>query len=548
VNVILGPVVGHVTDTTARILLETDKATTIRLDAKTAAHPPVSVEAAAKGKGFPTVFELKGLKPGTAYSVSIEGATPPPVQTATFKTISARSEGPTRIAIISCNKVFFDSTGHADLWDDLAKRAKNGEIDMVLHIGDQVYADSDFYFVEDTSGPANLRTSKSGYEGDADAAVSSRDKHKDHSAYYTALNSIKDLPPEEWDSHRTDILEIYRAVYRSTWGKYSTAMALASVPNYMVLDDHEITDDWGDEEEHKQIKTLNSPVNFVANCGWQVWNEYQAQLWQDVPDLRTGLQRAHIFHKVHDIGIAIVDVRASKTFLRAPGKISRPYLGDEQWAEFESALAPGGLYDDVRNLIVCSPVPVAFMSPKTTKALARTVADDMIGLWTGNGELELPHLLDLLWKWKTTKKHREVTIAAGDIHIGVQTTIFRDNLPAFHQVTASAIHNSTLGNAVLEVINLASSGSLLGNPCFLCKSAGAKWGFTHEYLTQGNNYAIVEINKPEDGCESPVMCKLVEDVKVGQGKPNEAKVISQQSSNLDPGVKTKSGGCQCSLQ
>ena len=49
-----------------------------------------------------------------------------------------------------CVQVYFDSASRkrADLWRDLGTRVAAGEVDAVLHLGDQIYADSDFYLAQ----------------------------------------------------------------------------------------------------------------------------------------------------------------------------------------------------------------------------------------------------------------------------------------------------------------------------------------------------------------------------------------------------------------
>jgi len=511
VSIICGPIVGHVTDTTARILLESRRATDVRLVATPdSGAETVSVEGRLPGKGVPHALELTGLQPNTAYTVSLEGVTPGVQPTAYVRTQSSLSEKrttPARIAIVSCNKVYYDSTGHADLWDDLAKRAQNHEIDMVLHIGDQVYADSDYYY-EDGNGKTV------GFEDKAntETATKKRDTSKANSAFYTAVALLKDLPQTAWEERRDEILECYRKVYRATWNKQSTALALASVPNYMVLDDHEINDDWGDTPDHQQVWTIKTVENFVGACAWQVWNEYQRQLWEDIEERRIGAPRAHIFHRVRDIGVIVLDVRATKSFLRSTREtlIERPFLGDKQWGELEAVLSPSGDFSTVETLVVASPVPMAFMSPATTN-FAKLGADDLAGIWTGDGIKELPIILDLLWKWKTAKPNREVVIAGGDVHVGIQTTVFRNGAPAFHQMTSSAIHNSSVGRLGIMAANVLT-GDVFNNTIHLChKQGGGHWSYHHNYITKRNNYGIISITPPSNNVAS-ITCDLVEDV------------------------------------
>jgi hypothetical protein len=87
----------------------------------------------------PTVFAFQGLKPETGYSVQIRGChTKIP---SSFKTTGQRPNE-MKFAVISCNKVFITQTevksATGDLWHHLSKRIAKGQVDMMLHLGDQV--------------------------------------------------------------------------------------------------------------------------------------------------------------------------------------------------------------------------------------------------------------------------------------------------------------------------------------------------------------------------------------------------------------------------
>ena len=86
--------------------------------------------------------------------------------------------------------------------------------------------------------------------------------------------ALLDETPEEWQTlHRATIIDLFREAYRITvrwqfivarnnmqmlshslthslslcqWSQPNTAAVLASVSNYMVMDDHEICNNWGD--------------------------------------------------------------------------------------------------------------------------------------------------------------------------------------------------------------------------------------------------------------------------------------------------------------
>lgn len=481
-----------------------------------------------EGFGHPSVIILQNLIPGSEYVVSWRGAKPQPgVEAAQFRTIGTVTAKKLNLAVVSCNKVYFDSTGRADLWQDLAERAGRFEVDAVLHIGDQIYADSDCYF--DENGVKQKSSDKSG------------------SAYNNCLKLLENKPKVEWGGMQEELLGIYRAVYRTTWTKPSTALALASVANYMVLDDHEITDDWGDKGEDQEVQSMETDKHFVAQVGWQVWCEYQAQLYVDVPDFARGPDKAYIHHRIHDVGIILLDIRACKTFLKAPNcPAEKDFLGEAQWGAIEKVLNKGGAFDGVRQLVVCSPVPVAFLSPTMTATIATGsmgAADDLEGLWTGHGYDELDDLLALLLDWKRNEVTgpREVTIAAGDIHIGLTTDIYNVSggrtEKVFTQLTTSAIHNSALPGLALNFIKMASTG--LGNSPLI-----PEWEFDHTFFTQRNNYGLIKLEAAADKESKPyVRTSIVEDARgVTTDAPRVAKEAELSvKDNLNVAVQ----GCHC---
>merc|ERR1712230_204135 len=100
-----------------------------------------------------------------------------------------------------------------------------------------------------------------------------------------------------------------------------------------------------------------------------------------------------------------------------------------------------------------------------TKKIGQNVsaADDLMGLWTGHGLAELPMMLNLLYEWKMGGNGvgREVTLVAGDIHIGLQSDIYYgedSSVVAFQQLTTSAVHNEPCSAMVLKFMSMAAGG------------------------------------------------------------------------------------------
>jgi phosphodiesterase/alkaline phosphatase D-like protein len=92
---------------------------------------------------------------------------------------------------------------------------------------------------------------------------------------------LSSVPKDQWKSLEEKVLKILRDQYRKTWAHPSTRRALANVPNQMMVDDHEIRDDWGWREEDWDPNTVK-PDYFYGCCARRVYYEYQRQLRDDI--------------------------------------------------------------------------------------------------------------------------------------------------------------------------------------------------------------------------------------------------------------------------
>ena len=128
---------------------------------------------------------------------------------------------PLNLGIVSCNMVAVTrdlEVPESDLWIDLRRRVAAHELDYVLHIGDQIYADEKR---DRNNGKEYQLVFKSGVE------------------------MIEDLPTSDWPACAVHIKELYRQLYRETWTHPPTAFVLANCPSLMIYDDHDFRDDWG---------------------------------------------------------------------------------------------------------------------------------------------------------------------------------------------------------------------------------------------------------------------------------------------------------------
>lgn len=166
----VGPIIGKVTATTARILIEIDRSGMLTIEVR---EKPQTLEKqpsflqkqltigrrgttktyGATGhlsdkehvlqKGVianrPAVFEFRDLKPETAYIVEVKGCTKD-ITASSFRTFPEASADALTFGVISCNKIFITDImipPALDLWGHLSKNIEAGKVDYLLHLGDQ---------------------------------------------------------------------------------------------------------------------------------------------------------------------------------------------------------------------------------------------------------------------------------------------------------------------------------------------------------------------------------------------------------------------------
>eukprot|EP00949_MAST-11_sp_MAST-11-sp1_P004170 g4170.t1 len=499
-RVLIGPVVGLVTDSSARILLEVAEAADVTIvlwDAGGHGSEKEHRAALALPSKRATVFEFQNLAPNTRYCYRIEGVQLPQewlaccghflTQPKGGYTISEAHTSP-RFACVSCNKIFVtqrESTPETDLWQDLANRCKGGDIDIILHLGDQVYIDSGLYRYE--------RGGKVLQPGSVDSEC----------VWWVAIKMLEGMDKREWFDSRGDIEELFREVWRKTWMHGPTRMALAHASNLMIWDDHEIRDDWGDRATDREVLDgpMTSATSFLACIAYGLVQEYQRQLFVDVesPGLRDNRtvrfdNCSFHFHSFGDIGLIFNDVRGCKSF-HHDGFENLPMLGTDQWNAMEEALdETRGIFRGCSVLLVLNPLPLAYASNEATMALATFVgrADDMFGNWASTKHLpELEKYLETVCEWRSrsrnsNSKRREAIFLCGDVHEGGESDLIRvhDRKEVIKQICSGSIANKAPEEHEAIVTNI-----IRGHSDSLCNG----WEMRHGNWTRHRNYAILTV-------------------------------------------------------
>jgi hypothetical protein len=442
-KITVGPVIGKVTDTTARVLIEVDDDADVTCTITSKGGDSAKNTASFKA-GRPSVFAFKKLQPNTEYAVAFTGlaGTSPKGRIRTFAT----NTDSLNIAAVSCN--FLGRRGKRDLWADLRDRyVLPGDVNLVLHIGDQIYGDA---------------------------------------AFARSLRIINDKEAPSVKEQNNLISETYRNNYRAWWSEQATRDVLANVSNLMIWDDHEIRDDWGSKPTDCDKNSIEFRIGTLAR---QVYREYQRQLWDDFnPNSIPPTGEEQHFHIWGSIAVLFLDQRGGRSFGREP---SRPYLSKTQWEKLVALLETGEL-SKVRALIVVTSVPLIYLGNKTTEQ-GTGISDDLYDHWSHpiNAKEQIEMLRELrLWKGDPNATQKELLVVGGDVHVGGYTQIKHEKKEIFRQLITSPITNHPPKFFEFLGLRVLTEGE---------ESLTTSYSFEHSGLTNKRNYGIILVRVPQTG-------------------------------------------------
>lgn len=443
-KITLGPIIGKVTETTARVLIEIDSATTVTCVITDTTGNVLNFNGKVL-KNRPFVFRLTGLQPNMKYKVSFTGVDSnfPIGRIRTFDANANKMN----IAAVSCNAPV--RNGSTDLWQDLLDRyVMPNDVDLLIHIGDQVYGDGVF----------------------------TKSKR--------IIN--ENIPPGK-KIQDAKIKELYRDLYRSWWSIPATRKVLANVSNLMIWDDHDIRDDWGSLSEDFDKSSVEFRIGTLAR---QVYREYQRQLWDDFDiDSLPANSDEHHHHSWGQIGILFLDQRSGRSFGR---DAARPYLGTRQWNFVENQLKTGDL-SKVRALIVVTSVPLVYLGGNiTTLGSNIPIANDLLDHWSHTfHQKEQIEMIRALREWKAAKNgQRELLVVGGDVHIGGNTEVKHLGATIFKQLITSPITNQPPKLFLFAGLKILAETE---------QNLSESYSYEHSNLTNKRNYGIVVVRVPNNG-------------------------------------------------
>ena len=487
VNVLTGPILGEITAKSAVVLLEVyGKQQRLPIVAKLykegdETEAVAIIEKEAKSKR-PFAIKFDDLEPETRYTITFNGIRKYSACNgmATFKT---KSEFPKTFHFyaLSCDRNRRLLLGQQNPWLKMLKHTST--VDVVLHVGDQIYPDS-----EDIQNADEI------------------------------FNNIFDeLDDEKKHSMMLRARAMYRNKYRTVFSSKGKAELMKKVSNLMIWSDNDVANDF------TTMKNENGSQMYhphFLQCGMRAYREFQRRLWDPECCHHLGEQieewHSHVYGNV---GIFMFDLRGNRIDGNGVQMSENPMIAENQWTDLEA------LFNNpsIRVIILCSETPFVGDEPETCK---KTVADVpslafLRDHWPFN-DSELIKLLDLCFTWKyegeRSGTEKEVLMIGGDIHCGV-TSIIRDN------------------DTGLQITQLTTS-PVTNHVCqFFCKPSGnVSERYNYSHLPLGDkfrNYADVMINIAEDGVF--VQAKLV---------PISTDIFKDTTWNVADS-EDEDGGCVC---
>ncbi|OLP99935.1 hypothetical protein AK812_SmicGene17467 [Symbiodinium microadriaticum] len=477
-RVLLGPVVGEVTATTANILLEVDR--DMQVVCFATAHGGTGHLVQESLQLFaedPVVVRLRGLSPLSTYSITWSPNLHFNTQGGSSSTMTMPRKCVVRtlpedkdfqhlqLIAVSCNRLSENLRGdevhRESLWSQISKICQSGHCDVLLHLGDQVYT---------RDNPA--------WKGEAEALCER-----------AALMTPGD---DDRQSLELEAARCLQQAYRQTWTYPPTAVALANTANLMQWSDNDVLNDFNTSDYRTYQPAL-------VQRAMGVYRMYQRQLWDasygqgDPQSENTPVEEWH-FHRLGSVGIFMFDLRGNR--INADGtRRCASLLSDKQKKAVEEIFHR----PELRCIILCSELPFVWERPEIIRSKANRLGF-LKDHWPYNLS-ELTWLLDLCFEWKAAASKREVLLLGGDLHISVYSVIY-------DEATGSVIRSVTTSPVANHVSRFYAN---------LEGRISDRYSYRHEPLPESKTFCKIEIALSDVSCD--VKAELVSQIAAKQAVP-----------------------------
>jgi phosphodiesterase/alkaline phosphatase D-like protein len=453
-------------------------------------------------------FELSGLTPGATIRYAVDCAAlglPASMPSAlladaarrhSFRLLPADSGRPLRVALLSCNAIeHADERTRFDMWKRLRQQIDAGRVDLLIHSGDQIYADHIWQRYEK----------------------------------YHPGPSVDVLTAE------------YRELYVRLWGDNPDIRGvLASCPSVMTWDDHDIYDGFGSNDDDD----LPSARRYLQAAS-QAFRDFQGV--NNPP-----LDPAYLTHRdgtqvpandsffscfrSNGIGFILLDGRTNRNYHRST------VLGANQLRVLETVLEAWKADTSLRWVYVVIGVPLVHAEVAAALAVSEAmgdpggIVDDLRDNWVSpNNREECRRLLMTLFDFMVHRPDLEITTLGGDVHVGTVARIWSSihvlpngRTPEFYQVTSSGIaHPAPEGIKAVAIRNatkkvrhsLAGGQQIQGALMPIPGNPGTR-------ILWKRNFALLKLGPGEGTQWDPKRMLRVEFHAEGFSHPLEAELVN----------------------
>jgi hypothetical protein len=238
------------------------------------------------------------------------------------------------------------------------------------------------------------------------------------------------LKLKEVDDALLERIEVFfLELYIHSWQNYHLALALATIPNVMSWDDHDILDGYG--SFNGSIQSVLKPIYKIARKYYLL---FQLRSKANV-SLKSspGLQDLNQILMLRNYILIMPDTRTCRTQNRV--------LEDRQYAFLNTYKEKLQLVAKKYSLIFVLPVPIAhlnffgfaerildFRDSKKGSNFNTFDSDDAIDHWDHRfHKAEQKEMLDLMFDYGTTLEVKHLIIVSGDVHSAGASTVFKMN-------------------------------------------------------------------------------------------------------------------------
>ncbi|MCI0416358.1 alkaline phosphatase family protein [bacterium] len=386
------------------------------------------------------------------YSVESEGNAPS-ARKRVLKLLPA-GKRPLRIGLLSCNGIFrvTDLNRRYLLWRELKEQVLSRKVDLLIHAGDQIYADS---------------------------------------IYMRQVGSVAASSGEKLESLTSE----YRQIYFDTWCAPDIQGVLESCPSFMMWDDHDIYDGYGSHSD--DASPLAQTIFAAAKKAF--W-EFQAQKNPD----RISEHSFAFSTTIGDVSLLMLDGRTNRMWKQGT------VVGNGQLADIENCL------DSLAKqrptfLVVITAVPFLHVPVMSYLKLLERVEwkvalrEDLRDSWTAsNNQTEGLKLLSAIFRFISESPGTRVLFLCGDVHVAtvgeLESTLpefrFPDGTPMkINQVVSSGIGSPAPFGIVRLALEWAAKEKVsLLNGAFLGQLRRLS-SPDKRFLLSRRNFAILEFGE-----------------------------------------------------